>query len=154
MEILQQNDKEIRAKFKNCEIYINLLDFLKIYKKYPPNAFDDTPIIYINEFICRLKPIEKSNGRKLLGMILEHIQNTYFKSKIVFVSLFAISMERIDSYGNVYYSDNQKLVQYYSKLGFRVIDQEGIMLGRMNDIMIKCDSQIGGKKYRSKRRIS
>jgi hypothetical protein len=34
MEILQQNDKEIRAKFKNCEIYINLLDFLKIYKKY------------------------------------------------------------------------------------------------------------------------
>ena len=76
----------------NLKIAKYLLDLLKIYKKFSPNVYDDTPIIYINEFICKLNPQNKGNVRYLLGMILEYIQNTYSKSKIV----FAISNQRID----------------------------------------------------------
>ena len=154
MEIILQNDKEIHAKYKNCEIYINLIDFLKIYKKYPPNSFNDTPIIYINNFICQSKSTEKGNGRVLLSMILEYIQITYFKGNVVFVSLFAISNQRIDSNGNKIYSDNKKLVKYYERLGFKLIDSSGIMLGRITEIVIHCNSYKAGNSNRSKRRLS
>jgi hypothetical protein len=48
-----------------------------------------------------------------MRMILEHIK------KHVLVSLFAISVEQTDASGNVIRSDDAKLIQYYSKLGFR-----------------------------------
>jgi hypothetical protein len=66
-------------------------------------------IIYINEFICKLSPENKGNSRYLVGMILEYIQNTYFKGKIVFVSIFAVSNQRIDSYRNIIYPNNSIL---------------------------------------------
>jgi hypothetical protein len=102
----------------NLKIAKYLSNLLKIYKKFPTNAFDDTLIIYTNEFICKLTSENKGNGRYLLGMILEYIQNTYFKGKIVFISIFAVSNQRIDSHGNIIYPNNPKLVQFYNKLCF------------------------------------
>ena len=112
----------------NLKITKYLLDWLKIYKKFPPNAFDDTSIIYINEFIFNLNSENKGNGRYLLVIILEYIQKTYFKDN----SIFDVSNQRIDSYGNIIYHNNLKLIQFYNKLGFHLIDPAGIMLGKIN----------------------
>ena len=145
MEIVRQNEKHVLAKYKNCEIFINLTDFLKINTKYNPNEFDDIPIIYIKEFKCDFTPGKKGNGRILLRMILEHIKNTYFKNEHVLVSLLAVSIDQIDASRNVIRSDIAKLIQYYSKLGFRQINPIGIMIGGLTNILKQCDSYSGGR---------
>jgi hypothetical protein len=145
MEIVTQNEKHVLAKYKNCKIFINLTDFLEINSKYNPNEFDDIPIIYIKEFKCDIISSQKGNGRILLRMVLEHIKNTYFKNEHVLVSLLAVSEERKDASGIVTRSDDAKLIQYYSKLGFRQINPLGIMIGSLTNILKQCDSYSGGR---------
>ena len=145
MEIVTQNEKHVLAKYKNCKIFINLTDFLKINTKYNPNEFDDIPIIYIKEFKCDIISSQKGNGRILLRMILEHIKNTYFKNEHVLVSLLAVSVEQTDASGNVIRSDDAKLIKYYSKLGFRQINPLGIMIGGLSNILKQCDIYSGGR---------
>lgn len=149
MEIILSsgNPKYLEAKYMNCKISITLDDYFKLNTDIRPGSYDGRKIIYIHDFDCDM-PGEKGNGRKLLSMVLEHIQNTYFKGEDVVVSLLAASKERKDSAGHTIPSDNNKLVRYYTNLGFTQIDQFGLMTGGLNQILMKCLMMKGGKTKR------
>lgn len=149
MEIIlsSENPKYLEAKYMNCKISITLDDYFKINTDIRPGNYDGRKIIYIHDFDCDM-PGEKGNGRKLLSMVLDHIQKTYFKGQDVVVSLLAASKERKDSAGHTFSSDNAKLVQYYTKLGFTQIDQSGLMTGGLNQIFMKCMLMNGGRMGR------
>lgn len=147
IRLSSENPKYLEANYRNCKISITLDDYFKLNTDIRPGHYNGRKIIYIHDFDCDM-PGEKGNGRKLLSMVLEHIQNTYFKGEDVVVSLLAASKERKDSAGHTIPSDNAKLVQYYTKLGFTQIDQSGIMTGGLNQIFMKCLMMKGGKTKR------
>jgi hypothetical protein len=152
MEIVEENDKVIVAKYENCKIYMHLTDFLGIKKKYLHFQFDDNRIIYLKSFECDMQQRKKGNGRILLGLMLEYIKNTRFKSENIFVSLVVAGNNRIDESGIVIKSDDTKLVQYYNKLGFSLINNDiDIMIGRLPIILIKCTRYSAGKTSRRRR---
>jgi hypothetical protein len=155
MEILEENDKYIHVKYENCKIYMNFRDFLGIRKVYPHFQFDDSKIIYLNSFECDITNVKKGNGRILLSLLLEYINNTRFKSDNIFVSLIVSGQKRIDETGIEIQSDDAKLIHYYTKLGFKIIGKDNdIMIGRLQDILRKCKSYIGGKPSRKKRPVT
>jgi hypothetical protein len=156
MEILEENDKFIHAKYENCKIFMKFSDFLGIRKEYKHFQFDDSKIIYLISFVCdMLQDKKKGNGRILLSLLLEYIKNTRFKSENIFVSLIIASKKRIDETGKEIQSDDAKLIQYYTKLGFRIINKDNdIMVGRLQDILTKCRSYNGGRTSLKKRHIT
>jgi len=144
MEIVEKNDR-IHANYENCKIVLTLRDFLGLRQTYQPLQFDDSQIIHINHFICDTSARKKGNGRILLGLVLKHIKTTYFKTEDVMVSLVVSGKKRIDETGKEIKSDDAKLIQYYNKLGFRVISKDNdIMLGRLPFIVASCESYPGG----------
>jgi len=154
MEIIEQNDKFIHAKYENCKIVVFLRDSLGIRQTYQPLQFDDSKIIHINHFICDTSAGKKGNGRILLRLVLNHIKMTYFKNVNVMISLVVCGKKRIDEMGHEIQSDDAKLIQYYTKLGFRVINKDNdIMIGRLPFIVESCDGYIGGRISRNKRAV-
>lgn len=157
MEIIEENDKSIHGKYKNCKIIIHFADFLGIKKKYHPLQFDDSKIIYIHDFMCDLSHSEKGNGRKLLVMALEYIKTKYFPNENVIVSLLAVSKKRIDASGIELQTNDDKLIRYYSSLGFKKISDMGFMIGSLPMIIIKSEMYNAGKsskKVQQKKRTS
>jgi hypothetical protein len=144
MEIVEKNDR-IHANYENCKIVLTLRDFLGLRQTYQPLQFDDSQIIHINHFICDTSARKKGNGRILLGLVLKHIKTTYFKTEDIMVSLVVSGKKRIDETGKEIKSDDAKLIQYYTKIGFRVISKDNdIMLGRLSFIVSSCESYRGG----------
>jgi hypothetical protein len=129
MEIIEENDRFIRAKYENCKIFINFRDILGIRKEYLQFQLDDSKIIYLNRFECDMQQGKKGNGRILLSLMLDYIKNTRFKSENIFISLIVSGKKRIDETGKEIQSDDAKLIQYYTKLGFRILNKD-------NDIMV------------------
>ena len=154
MEIVEQKDKLIHAKYENCKIVLTLRDFLGLRQTYKPFQFDNIKIIHINDFTCDLRSGKKGNGRILLRLVLKHIKMTYFNTEDVMISLVVCGKNRIDEMGKELQSDDTKLIQYYTKLGFRVISKDNdIMLGRLSFIVSSCDSYRGGRTSRKKRAV-
>jgi hypothetical protein len=155
MEIVEENDKFIHAKYENCRIFMNFRDILGIRKEYKHFQFDDCKIIYLTHFECDMQQGKKGNGRILLSYLLEYINSTRFKSENIFISLIIAGKKRIDEMGKEIQSDDAKLIQYYTKLGFRIISKDNdIMVGRLQEILTKCKSYSGGKTSRRKRHIT
>ena len=155
MEIVEENDRFIRAKYKNCKIFINFRDILGIRNEYLQFQFVDCKIIYLNSFECDMQQGKKGNGRILLSLLLEYIQNTLFKSENIFISLIVSGKKRIDETGKEIQSDDTKLIKYYTKLGFRIINKDNdIMVGRLSYILTNCKSYPGGRTSRKKRPIT
>ena len=154
MEIVEENDRFILAKYKNCEIFINFRDILEIRKEYMQFQFVDCKIIYLTSFECNMLQGKKGNGRILLTLLLEYIKNTRFKSENIFISLIVSGKKRIDEAGEEIQSDDTKLIQYYTKLGFRIINKDNdIMVGRLPFILSSCESYRGGRTSRNKRAV-
>ena len=155
MEIVEENDRFIRAKYENCKIFMIFSDFLGIRKEYLQFQFDDSKIIYLKSFECDMQHGKKGNGRILLSLLLEYIKNTRFNSENIFVSLIVLGKKRIDETGKEIQSDDAKLIQYYTKLGFRIISKDiDIMVGRLSLILTNSKSYSGGRTSRRKRPIS
>lgn len=154
MEIVQETDSIIHAKYENCIIHMKFSDFLGIRTRYEHFQFDDTQIIYLRSFVCNMQPGKKGNGRILLSLLLEYIKNTRFKTEDIFVSLLASGNNRIDENGIEIQSDDTKLKQYYTKLGFRLISKDiDIMIGRLSVILSKCKNYNAGRISRNKRKL-
>jgi len=155
MEIVEENDKYIITKYQNCKIFLNFTDILGIKKKFLHFQFDDSKIIYLNSFECNMLLEKKGNGRILLSLLLEYIKNTRFKSDDIFISLIVSGKKRIDEMGKEIQSNDAKLIQYYTKLGFSIIDKENdIMISRLSNILTKCKSYKAGRISRTKRKLA
>jgi hypothetical protein len=155
MIIVYQGIDGITATYKNCSIEISYRDHQEIIEinKMLPMPFDidaDTQIISITLFKCDTKDSsQKGNGRVLLQMILDHIK-TLFRDNIV-VSLGASSLKPCRS-SEEQQANDIKLIKYYEKLGFIQITEEmpGIMIGKIDDIILKCKSYSAGRLSRKR----
>jgi hypothetical protein len=109
----------------------------------------DNGVMYIHDFKCATEPAEKprkkGSGKMLLKKVIRHLHDKKF---ITFVIGMAQSPEDMDG------GDNEKLLDYYKRLGFRVFDEDNSYgLKDINYIYNFSDSlltTIGGGKKRKK----
>jgi hypothetical protein len=120
----------------SCSIKITLNDFENYGQMFIFDAFDH--IVYIDDFTC--SGTIKGKGKKLLFEVLNYVRS--IKGKKTYVTLLAASKERVVD-GKKLPSNDQKLMAYYTTLGFRdrVDEVPGLMYGNIETVMFACSPE-------------